>query len=192
MADTEEKTLPEQNDTPDEKTEDNTPKKRRSPMNHPQLFLLHALIIVVAIWLLFGLFFGVTTAPNNDMYPRIDTGDLLLYYRLDKDVKAQDVVVIRKNDTTYVARVVAVAGDTVEITDDERLVINGNSVIESNIFRSTPRYEGFVNYPLTLEEGTFFVLVDARNTGEDSRYFGPVSTDELLGTVITVVRRTNL
>ena len=177
--------------------EQETPKKpekkaRVSPMRYPQLFILHSIIVVIMIWLLFGVFFGLMTAPNNDMYPRIDNGDLLLYYRMEKAPKAQDVVVIRKNNTTYVGRVVAAAGDTVEITDDEKLKINGHTMIEKNIYQKTPRYEGFNQYPLTLAEGAFFVLADARSNAEDSRYYGPVSADEIQGTVITVVRRNNL
>ena len=46
------------------------------------------------------------------------------------------LIVINKNDTNYVVRVVASGGDTVEITDSERLVINGNTVIENKIYAS--------------------------------------------------------
>ena len=167
-------------------------KKHHHPMTPVQLFLLNAIIIVIAVWLMFGCIFGITTSPTGDMYPRIDSGDLLLYYRLDRDFRAQDIVMLRKNNTEYVGRIVAVGGDTVNITDDEHLVINGNTMIENNIYESTPRYEGFVKYPLTLEDNTYFVLVDKRSGGEDSRYYGPVSENEILGVVITVTRRTNL
>ena len=87
---------------------------------------------------------------------------------------------------------VAVAGDTVEITDDNRLIINGNAVLEPNIFYLTPRYEGFIEYPLTLLPGECFVLADSRSGGTDSRVFGPVFKNEINGTVITIVRRNNL
>ncbi len=167
-------------------------RKHHHPMTPVQLFLLNALIAVIAVWLMFGYIFGITASPTGDMYPRIDSGDLLLYYRLDRDFKAQDVVMLRKNNTEYIGRIVAAGGDTVEITDDEHLIINGNTMIERGIFESTPRYKGFVDYPLTLPENTYFVLVDKRDGGEDSRYYGPVKLDEILGTVITIVRRTNL
>lgn len=170
----------------------NAEKKHRSPMRYPQLFILHAIIIVVVVWVMFGVFFGFMTAPNDDMLPRINSGDLLLYYRLAGEPKANDVIVIHKNDTNYVVRVVGVGGDTVEITDSERLVINGNTVVESNIYSSTPRYEGFVDYPLTLKENEYFVLADSRSNAEDSRYFGTVKKDEIVGTVITVMRRNNI
>lgn len=166
-------------------------KKPGSPMQPVHTFLLHAMILVAALWALFGFVFGITTAPDSDMSPNIKSGDLLLYYCLDRSVKAQDVVVLNKNDTDYVGRIVAVGGDTVDITDGGSLVINGNAVIEPNIYTSTPRYEGFVRYPLTLGEGEYFVLADYRNGGEDSRYYGAVTEKEVLGTVITVIRRNN-
>lgn len=163
-----------------------------------QSFGLRLLLLVLAIWVLFFQIIGLTHAPSNDMYPRIDAGDMLLFYRLDKDVKAQDIIVIEKippdntEEKLFVGRVVAVAGDTVEISDEGRLIVNGNTMLESNIFYATPRYEGYTEYPLTLGEGECFVLADAREGGADSRYFGPVSREDIAGTVITVLRRNNL
>ena len=163
-----------------------------------QFFILRAAIFLVAVWLLLFVFVGVVRMPSGDMYPRLDGGDLLLFYRLDKDVQAQDIIVIEKTapelegKQLYVCRVVAVAGDTVDITDSNTLVINGNAVIESNIFYTTAPYEGYTEFPLTLKDGECFVLADHRVGGSDSRYFGPVTKDEIDGTVITVVRRNNL
>lgn len=166
--------------------------KHRSPMNPMHIFFIHAFVIVLILWLMFGFICGLATAPNNDMSPQIKTSDLLLYYRLENTFKAQDVVIVYKNDTRYVGRVVAAAGDTVEVTEDETLVINGNTMNESNIYTPTPLYEGFVEYPVTLGEGQFFVLSDNRNGGEDSRYYGVVNKKEIMGTVITVIRRNNI
>lgn len=178
--------------TNEQKQKQEKKQKKRSPMNPVQIFFLNAIIIVTVIWLLFGMVFGFAAVPNGDMSPNLKAGDLLLYYQLYNDYKAQDVVVLRKNDTTYVGRIVAVGGDTVEITDSESLVINGHTMIENNIYSPTPRYEGFTQYPLTLAEGECFVLADLRNGGEDSRYYGAVSEREILGKVITVIRRNNL
>ena len=82
--------------------------------------------------------------------------------------------------------------DTVDINAGGRLIINGNTVIESNIFYSTPAYEGYTQFPLTLGEDECFVLADQRENGTDSRYFGAVKKDEIQGTVINVLRRTNI
>lgn len=163
-----------------------------------QHFILRLAAFLLVLWVLFFVLIGVMRVPGGDMYPRLDSGDMILFYRLDKDVRAQDVIVLEKDVPTLqgkqlmVLRVVAVAGDTVEISDDDRLIVNGNTILESNIFYPTPRYEGYTEYPLTLGEGECFVLADSRNGGTDSRFFGPVTKDDILGTVITVVRRNNL
>lgn len=167
-------------------------KKARKGMNDFQWFAMQVLIFVIILYVLFAHIIGITTMPNADMYPRIDSGDFLMYYRLDKDPKAQDVVVFEKNDTRYVGRVIAVQGDTVEITKDGAVIINGFSMMETNIFYETFPLEGFTKYPLTLGAGQCFIMEDQRQGTEDSRYFGPVNYNELEGTVITVMRRTNL
>ena len=174
-------------------------KREENSVKEYQYFVLRLVILLAVIWVLFFQIVGLTHMPSGDMYPRVDAGDLVLFYRLDKDVKAQDVVVLSKvtpdsegKKELFISRVVAVAGDTVEITDDGRLIVNGNSMIESNIFYTTSPYEGYTEYPLTLGQGQCFVLADSRRGGADSRYFGPVNQKDLLGTVITIVRRNNL
>ena len=167
-------------------------KKARRGMSDFQWFAMQVLIVVLVLYVLFAHIVGITTMPNADMYPRIDSGDFLMYYRLDKDPKAQDIVVFDKNGTRYVGRVIAVQGDTVEITKDGAVVINGYSMQESNIFYETYPLEGFTTYPLKLGSGQCFIMADQRQGTEDSRYFGPVNYNELEGTVITVMRRSNL
>jgi len=149
-------------------------------------------LLVLMLWFAFAFFLGIKMAPNDDMKPRISAGDILVYYRIDKDPSAQDVVVLKKNDTDYVGRVVAVEGDTVDITDESALIVNGNMVIEDMIYYTTPRYEGFVEYPVKLKQGECFVLADKREGGEDSRYYGPVNKKEIKGTVIGQFRRSNI
>ena len=174
-----------------EKSEEDEKKKKKSPMDPIHLFLLNCLIIVAVIWLMFGFVLGLMQAPNSDMSPNIKTKDLILYYRLSREFHAQDVVVVAKNKTNYIGRIVAVPGDTVDITDAEKLVINGNTMIESNVYTDTPRYEGFLEYPVKLGNDEYFILCDRRTGGEDSRYYGSVTKSEIKGKVITAVRRNN-
>ena len=212
-------------------------KQRRRRRRAVRDLIIRTLSLLLVVYILFFHLVGVTLMPNADMYPRIDAGDLVLYYRLEKQIHAQDIVVFEKPSaalelmyqegmeitevrgrtpasekttirraldwlgfrdptdppmTQLVCRVIAGPGDTVEINESERPVINGNTVIETNIFYNTPEYAGFVSYPLTLGENEYFVLADYRNGGADSRFFGPVRKDEIDGTVITILRRNNL
>ena len=89
-------------------------------------------------------------------------------------------------------RIVADGGDSVEITEDAYLRVNGSTVVESDIYYSTPRYGEEVEYPVELEETQYFILCDYREGARDSRYFGPVEQSEIKGKVITILRRSNL
>ena len=166
--------------------------EKKSPMNPIQNFLLNFLIVITVFWFLFGFVIGVMNTPNDDMSPNIKAKDLLMYYRLDNRYRSQDIIVLSKNDTSYVGRIVAAGGDTVDISDSEQLVINGNFVSEPNIYNNTPRFEGFVNYPVLLGENQYFVLADSRGGAEDSRYYGIVDISEINGKVFAVIRRNNL
>lgn len=166
--------------------------KANSQMRSLHFSLLSILIIIIIVWLMLGVVFGIMKAPSNDMTPRIDYGDLLLYFRLDNKFDINEVVIIKKNDTIYLGRVIAVGGDTVDITDEANLVVNGNVINEPKIFYTTPRYEGYEEFPQTVPKGEYFILVDKREGGEDSRYYGTVTEKEIKGSVVTVIRRNNL
>jgi len=164
-----------------------------------QRFLIYLILFLAVAWVLFFKIIGITHMPSEDMEPRVDAGDLLVFYRLDKTPGFQDVVVFEKDaegngaKTLFVGRVMAAPGDTVDINENNRLVVNGNVIAESaSYYSATFRRGERVSYPLTLAEGEYFILSDNRNQGTDSRYFGPVSEEELLGTVITLLRRNKL
>ena len=82
--------------------------------------------------------------------------------------------------------------DTVEITEDEKVKINGSKIVENDIFYNTPQYESDTVYPLTLNSGEYFILGDQRGNAKDSRYFGAVKDKEIKGRVITVLRRSDI
>ena len=174
-------------------------KKHRRRMRALFSFLFKTAALALVIYVLFFHIVGITMMPNKDMYPRLDAGDLLLYYRLEKNPKSQDIVVFDKaaeeggEAKCFVCRVIAAPGDTVEVSDERGLAVNGNTLAESNIFYPTKPYEeGIAEYPVKLGEGEYFVLADQRNGGMDSRYFGIVKIEEIRGVVITVLRRNNL
>ena len=167
-------------------------KKRKRQIREIKSFFLRLAAMIIMLYVLFGVVFGIKAMPNDDMKPRISAGDLMLYYRLENRYVANDVVVFEKDGKTYVGRIVAQGGDTVEITDSASLVVNNSTMIESDIYYSTPKYDTDVTYPLTLASDEVFVLCDYRTGAKDSRTFGPVKKSEFKGKVITVVRRSSI
>ena len=167
-------------------------RRRLSQIDDIKSFFTRLVVMIVMIYIMFFVIFGLQPMSNDDMKPRISAGDLMLFYRLETRINSSDVVVFRKDGKTYTGRVVAKGGDKVEVTDDSSLKINDSTMIESDIFYSTPKYEDYIQYPVTLQQDEYFILCDYRNGAKDSRYFGPVKENEIMGKLITIIRRSNL
>lgn len=154
-------------------------------------FLLKLAVVALAAWALLGWVFGLTVMKGEDMYPRLRDGDLLLYYRLQKEYRIGDVVTFARDGTRHTARIVAQGGDTVDITEEGALLVNGSAQSEEIFCLTQPAEEG-IELPCTLPEDSFFLLGDFRTQATDSRSYGPVPREELDGKVITVVRRRSI
>lgn len=162
-------------------------------MSEIKAFCIRFVMFLLFLWILFGAVFGISPMRGEDMFPCISAGDILLYYRLEKNFNSGDVLVFKKQGKISAGRVVAHGGDSVEITGDGELKVNGSAVVESNVFYKTYPYDKKrVNYPLSLKKDEVFLLCDYREGGRDSRYFGAISKNEIKGKVITVLRRSDL
>jgi len=153
-----------------------------------QHLLLKIMVIIVVLVLVFTFLFGVYRNRDASMHPAVKEGDLAFFYRLDKSYTAGDCVVVEYEGKKQIRRVAAVAGDTVDITEDG-LVINGEPQLEIFIYEETNRYAEGIEFPVMVGEGEIFVLGDSRKNATDSRIYGCVSVKETLGKVITVIRR---
>lgn len=154
--------------------------------------ILHLLLkiatVLAALILLFTFLFGIYGNQDASMHPAVKEGDLVAFYRLDRSYTTGDCVVVEYEEKKQIRRVAAVAGDTVDITEDG-LVINGEPQMETAIYEETIRYTEGIEFPLTVGEGELFLLGDSRRNAMDSRIYGCVSSKDTLGKVITVIRR---
>jgi len=153
--------------------------------------LLKIAVICVVVVLLFTFMFGILRVNDIAMSPTLQDGDVVMWYRLDKEYVASDAIVVSYAGEQQVRRVVAVAGDTVDITEDG-LLINDSLVQEQKIFGETLRYEDGISFPITIENGQVFVLGDGREYSMDSRLYGAVEIKDTLGKVMTIIRRRNI
>ena len=166
--------------------------QRRRALADVKEFFLRAGALAALLLVLFGVVFGLVIQPDDTMYPHLKPGDLLLYYRLPRSFAAGEVVVFTQDDRRCTGRVAARGGDTVEVTENALLRINGSLVAEPDIYETTPRYDSDVTYPLTLADGEYFILCDAREGAPDSRRYGPVTAENIAGRVIAIVRRNEI
>ncbi|MBB3082995.1 signal peptidase I [Geodermatophilus sabuli] len=120
---------------------------------------------------------------SGSMIPTIASGDLLVVRHGHGPVQRGDVVAVHHplEDGLLVKRAVAVGGDQVGL-EDGVLVVNGEPVCEPAI--DPALMDGVWFGPVTVPEDALFLLSDNRDGSIDSRAFGPVPTDGLVGSVV--------
>ena len=148
--------------------------------------LVGSVLVVVAIFTFVIRMMGV---DGHSMLNTLQHGDRLLVVNsmLYHDYQYGDIVILRKNgvfdDDPIVKRVIAVEGQTVDIDFNEGIVyVDGEALEEDYIREPTYTAEG-TEFPLTVPEGSIFVMGDNRNGSSDSRDYrlGTVDTRYVIG-----------
>ena len=148
--------------------------------------LVGSVLVVVAIFTFVIRMMGV---DGHSMLNTLQHGDRLLVVNsmLYHNYKYGDIVILRKNgvfdDDPIVKRVIAVEGQTVDIDFAEGIVyVDGEALEEDYIREPTYTAEG-TEFPLTVPEGSIFVMGDNRNGSSDSRDYrlGTVDTRYVIG-----------
>lgn len=146
--------------------------------------------ILLCVFLVMTFVFGVTRAEDVSMLPNVSGGDIIFYNR-HASYTAGDVVVINYDESTQVQRVIAIGGDTVDITE-KGLFINGSLQQEANIIGDSLLYEGGTTFPVTLKPDELFVMGDNRSQSIDSRMYGPVKDNSIAGSAMLIIRTNNI
>lgn len=134
--------------------------------------------------------------PSGSMLPTLQIGDRIvvdkLSYRLH-GVHRGDVVVFERppleqaNYANLVKRVIGLPGDTIASVDDQ-VYLDGRPLPEPWLPDPRPATspsglpDGFsLHHPFTVPAGEYFVMGDNRTDSEDSRYFGPIPANLIVG-----------
>jgi signal peptidase I len=118
----------------------------------------------------------------GSMEPALSAGDLVLVDHGVEGLRRRDVVAAHHPVTgaSLVKRVVGFPGDRIAL-EDGVLVVNGEPQCEPGI--DPDRLDGVWFGPVTVPDGTLFLLGDARADSIDSRAFGAVPLDDVVGVV---------
>jgi signal peptidase I len=124
--------------------------------------------------------------PSSSMEPTLEVGDRVLVNKLSydlHDVNRGDLVVFERPDGTegdikdLIKRVIGLPGETVEIRDGT-VVIDGRVLDEPYLAEEEILAE-FA--PVEVPEDHVFVMGDNRDDSRDSRIFGPIPADSIVG-----------
>jgi signal peptidase I len=88
----------------------------------------------------------------------------------------------QESDQNFIKRIVAGPGDTISIKQGHP-VVNGKEVTDENFTRPCAAGGGKCNLPdqITIPPDHYFMMGDNRGNSEDSRYWGPLPKDWIIG-----------
>jgi signal peptidase I len=162
------------------------------------------LIAVIIALFVRSVFIQAYKIPSGSMEPTLLVGDHLLVNRLSYVVKVPyfdnviytlgkpkrgDIIVFRYPENIkidFIKRVIAVEGDTVEIKD-KVIYINGTKMPDLwGHYQNTPPIPRDLapkdNFgPYTVPKDAVFAMGDNRDNSQDSRFWGPVRKEHLVG-----------
>lgn len=141
-------------------------------------------IIVIIFVLLFFIFvMGLQQVIGPSMNPTLNEGDIIItnkfIYRF-KSIERNDVVVISQDEKYMIKRIVCLPGETVEYQNND-VLINGKAYKEAFTNSET---EDFTIQDLgydVIPEDMYLVLGDNRENSLDSRTFGLISKNQIIG-----------
>ncbi len=155
-----------------------------------------SLLIAVVLALLIRTFIvQAFKIPSGSMQPTLTPGDRILVNRFIyrfKEPQRGDVIVFKypqdmKKD--FIKRLVASGGEDIAIAGGN-IVINGEVVTEPAILKKRQYYNrgsyGGQGQTVTVPEGYFYVVGDNSGSSRDSRYWGFVPRENLLGKAFAI------
>lgn len=137
--------------------------------------------------------------PSGSMLYTLQLGDRLIGEKVSyyfREPEPGEIVTFTHDDGTgkeeiLIKRVIAVAGQTIDLVDGH-VYVDGK-MLDEPYTSGTPTYSlsdstgsAGVEYPYTVPDGYVWVMGDNRTNSSDSRFFGPVSVDDITSHAIFI------
>ena len=158
-------------------------------------FVMDILETITFVGSIFVVVYLFIMQPNQvkgpSMEPTFHSGEYIFTSKVTykfRPMERGDVIVFKspKNpDQEYIKRIIGLPGDTVKVRGGE-VYVNGAQVNETYISDKTSVFEGGFaqeDVPITVPSGKLFVMGDNRPHSSDSREFGPIDQESLIGQV---------
>jgi signal peptidase I len=113
------------------------------------------------------------------MEPNLGNGNILLVDQITsrfENYNRFDVIVFERSPSYLIKRIIGLPGETIQYTNNE-LYVDGNKVKLG--FKTNGKTEDFG--PVTVPDDSYFVLGDNRIDSKDSRVFGAIMKDKIIG-----------
>ena len=161
--------------------------KERYRTNYGQVLksTIFYLLVVAAVAVIIAVFImPVLQISGTSMTDTLDDGDIVVAVSTKK-FETGEVIAFYFNNNILIKRVIAKAGDWVDIDEDGNVYVNGQLLDEPYV---TEKAFGDCNIklPYQVPDGRFFIMGDHRETSVDSRNssIGCVSEEMMVGRLL--------
>lgn len=145
------------------------------------------LVALVSTFLIYKFLAQPFLVQGASMEPNFRSGDYLLVdeisYRF-REPKRGEVVIFRypgNRSLFYIKRIIGLPYDEIEFKNG-KIFINGE-ILKEDYLPSGVETLPFDNYKVVLGENQYFVVGDNRPFSSDSRRWGPISREDIVGGV---------
>ena len=158
-------------------------KKELVKKNYIKEFLPYFIVILVVIFIKIFVFSPIRV-NGASMNPTLNDKDIMILdeisYRFS-EIERFNIVVVKEENEYLIKRIIGLPGEKIEYKDN-KLYIDGKYVKEDFKHMET------MDFSTTLGEDEYFIMGDNRTNSTDSRLFGPISRDEIIGkTSLTIL-----
>lgn len=153
------------------------------------MMMLGIFFLLIAMLTVF--FFGVAKVSGSSMQPTFNNGDYVFYKKLFDEVHTGNIILFEKNGKKYIKRIYGTPGDSVEITQNGTVLINGFPLVLENLLTIGITEPRDIKRKIILGEDEYFVLGDHRSVSLDSRNqgIGMVSQKEIIGIYLFSIQK---
>ncbi len=149
-----------------------------------------AVVVLLILWVCFGIFVGMRRISDISMNGRINDGDFVLFNRISSDYLVGDVVIYDYDGQEYLSEIIGIDGDLITTNEEGYILVNGEVVSSSPVFDfalgdTDPFGSGY-----RVPAGTYFVLNSNYECADDSRVFGAIYKKNIKGNIIALLLRT--
>lgn len=141
--------------------------------------VLDYIIIIIVVILIRTLIFTPIKVEQSSMNPTLNSKDIMILNKIGYKInglKRFDIVVIKKDNDYLIKRVIGLPNETLEYKDD-KLYIDGKEVEEPFTKKITPDFK----LDNKISKDSYFLMGDNRSNSVDSRIFGEISKENILG-----------